>query len=95
MSGTSSLVLIPVTGRGEENCRLLYKPSPLPGFSGVFVGPVSTTGAAAKWFIEQFCVKKTGRGSGNLKSAYMQMDREAEASPPGSGGIIFSPLPVR
>lgn len=91
MAGTSSLIFIPAADRGGTSCRLLYKPSPLTGLPGIYVGPVSTTGGAAKWFVEQFCVKTPGEVPNSLASTYAQMDREADASIPGSGGVIFHP----
>jgi xylulokinase len=83
ITGSSTVILAPsghkITDReGRVHCE---KFPLLPDF-WIAWGTMSTTGAAMKWFRDNF---------GRPRQSYRILDQEAEKAPPGSGGLIFLP----
>ncbi len=57
----------------------------------IWQGALSHTGSSLRWFRDQFCpdYKETERDGG--EKAFAAMDRAAERSVPGAGGVVFLP----
>lgn len=60
-----------------------------PGDRALLIGPVSSTGAALKWYRDQLGLDERVRAAERGTDPYKVMDEEAEA--PGGGELIFLP----
>lgn len=48
-------------------------------------------GGVVRWFEKEFCAAERDDAAKNGTNAFFEMDREAAAVPPGSGGLVFLP----
>ncbi len=90
-SGTSSLVFVGGVDQSEPDVPVVTRPCPIDGIPWVFDAPVTTTGAAIKWYIEKMAGEERAYCAANDLNIFNYLNELALKAEPGSGKLIFFP----
>lgn len=90
-SGTSSLVFIGSRTKSALDIPVVTRPCPIDGMPWIFDAPISTTGAALRWYIQKFCEKEQADCEAAGKNIYTYLNETALDAPAGSNGLYFFP----
>ena len=90
-SGTSSLVFIGSKEKSAPNLPVVTRPCAVDGMPWVFDAPITTTGAALKWFIDKFAAEERAYCEEHNRNIYDYLNEKALCANPGSGGLLFFP----
>ncbi len=89
MTGTSTVLLMPHDGSVLEPA-FIAMPHAIPGVD-MALGAMVASGAALRWYRDQFGQVETQAAAGLGLDAYDLLNLQAERAPAGSGGLIFLP----
>lgn len=90
-SGTSSLFFAGSTVKSAAEDPVVTRPCTIRGIPWVFDAPITTTGAALKWFITRFALEECEEAQKQGKDVYSYLNELALDAMPGSGGLYFFP----
>ena len=90
-SGTSSLVFVASPVRGDLSLPVTTRPCAIPGVPYVFDAPISTSGAAVKWYLDAMGQEEKDYAKQMGIDPYTALNQVAEAVPAGSNGVLFFP----
>jgi xylulokinase len=90
-SGTSSLVFAGGLEQSEPDVPVVTRPCPIDGIPWVFDAPITTTGAAIKWYIEKMAGEERAYCATNDLNIYNYLNELALKAEPGSGKLLFFP----
>ena len=90
-SGTSSLVFVGSEVQSACDIPVITRPCAIDGVPYIFDAPISTTGAAIKWYIESMGESDREKAAALGKNVYTYINEAAEEVPAGSNGVIFFP----
>lgn len=90
-SGTSSLVFVGHNIPSATDLPLVTKPCPISGMPYIFDAPLSTTGAALKWYLDTFGKAEKDFANEHDLDVYEYMKQLAKESCAGSKGVMFFP----
>jgi xylulokinase len=90
-SGTSSLVFVGGLEQSPPDVPVVTRPCPIEGIPWVFDAPITTTGAAIKWFIEKMAGEERAYCAANDLNIYNYLNELALLAEPGSGSLFFFP----
>lgn len=90
-SGTTSLVFVGSEQRSPLDIPVITRPCTLTDLHWVFDAPLQTTGAAIKWFIENFANEEIEAAEAKGMNIYDYLNEYALESKPGASGLFFFP----
>lgn len=90
-TGTSSLVFVASPLRGDMRLPVTTKPCAIPGVPYVFDAPISTSGAAVKWYLDSLGQREAELAAAQQSDPYTVMNQLAASVPAGSNGVLFFP----
>ena len=90
-SGTSSLVFVGSNTKSALDIPVVTRPCAIDGMPWIFDAPITTTGAALKWFIEKFAAEERAYCDENGLNIYDYLNKKALQTDPGSNGLFFFP----
>ena len=90
-SGTTSLVFVGSTTRGDFNAPVTTKPCPIEGMRWIYDAPIQSSGATLKWFIETLAGEERAFAEAGGKNIYTYLNELALEAMPGSKGLLFYP----
>lgn len=89
--GTSSLVFVGSDRKSVPDVPVVTKPCFIEGMPYVFDAPITTSGAAIKWYIDTFAAEEKNHAKKHQIGIYDYLNQLALEAEPGSDGIIFYP----
>lgn len=90
-SGTSSLVFVGSDVKSAPDIPVVTKPCTIDGMPWVFDAPITTTGAAIKWYIDTLAAEEKYYANEHNIGIYDYLNKLALDSKPGSNGLFFYP----
>ena len=90
-SGTSSLVFVGSDVKSASDIPVVTKPCTIEGMPWVFDAPITTTGAAIKWYIDTFAAEERMYVKEHEIGIYDYLNQLALEAKPGSNGLFFYP----
>lgn len=93
-SGTTSLVFASAAKRSATNAPVVTRPTGLEEMPFVYDGPIGSSGASIKWYLENFGVADEENAKKANMSMYDYMNKQALDAEPGAGGLLFFPYLV-
>lgn len=90
-SGTSSLVFAASQKQGSLDCPVASRPSPVDAYPWIFDGPISTSGASLKWYMDLMAKKDIIEAQNKNIDIFTYLNDLALEAKAGSGGLIFYP----
>ena len=90
-SGTSSLVFVGGLEQSPPDVAVVTRPCPIDDIPWVFDAPITTTGAAIKWYIEKMAGEERAYCAANGLNIYNYLNELALEAAPGSGDLFFFP----
>ena len=93
-SGTTSLVFASANKRSATNAPVVTRPTGLDEMPYVYDGPIGSSGASIKWYLENFGVADEENAKKAGMSMYDFMNKQALEAEPGAGGLLFFPYLV-
>ncbi len=90
-SGTSSLVFVGSDHASATDIPVVTKPCAIDGMPYVFDGPITTSGAAVKWFLDNMCIPEKQYADEHGISVYDYINQLSLNVPAGSNGVLFFP----
>ena len=93
-SGTTSLVFASANKRSATNAPVVTRPTGLDEMPFVYDGPIGSSGASIKWYLENFGVADEENAKKAGMSMYDFMNKQALEAEPGAGGLLFFPYLV-
>lgn len=90
-SGTSSLVFVGSANQSKPDVPVVTKPCAVDGMPWIFDAPITTTGAAIKWFIDTMAAEERLYCQQHNLNIYNYLNELALESKPGSNGLFFFP----
>lgn len=93
-SGTTSLVFASAAKRSATNAAVVTRPTGLEQMPFVYDGPIGSSGASVKWYLENFGVADEENAKKAGMSMYDYMNKQALEAEAGAGGLLFFPYLV-
>jgi len=90
-SGTTSLIFVGSETKSAVDIPVVTRPCSIPGMPWIFDAPIQTSGAALRWFIDEFAHEERTYAKENGKDIYTYLNELVLKSKPGSGGLFFFP----
>lgn len=90
-SGTSSLLFAGSRTKSAPDVPVVTRPCAIHDIPWIFDAPVTTTGAALKWFITRFALEEREEAKRQGKDIYSYLNELALDAEPGSSGLYFFP----
>lgn len=90
-SGTSSLVFIGHDSTSDPTLPVVAKPCSIEGMPYVFDAPITTSGAAIKWYLDTLGAADHAYAKEHHMNVYDYINTLALESDPGSNGLLFFP----
>lgn len=90
-SGTSSLVFIGHSRKSDPTLPVVAKPCSIEGMPYVFDAPITTSGAAIKWYLDTLGAAEHAYAKEHQINVYDHINQLALESAPGSNGVLFFP----
>lgn len=90
-SGTSSLVFVGSEHKSAADVPVVTRPCTIKAMPWVYDAPITTTGAAIKWYIDTLGAEECAYAKANDLNIYDYLNELALESKPGSNGLIFYP----
>ena len=90
-SGTTSLVFVGSEKQSACNIPVVTKPCMINGIPYVFDAPISTTGAALRWYLNAMGEIDRQEAEARGKNVYTYINEVADQVPAGSNGVMFFP----
>lgn len=90
-AGTSSLVFASANKASASDVPVVTRPVGLETMPYVYDGPIGTTGAALRWYVEQMGEADIASSIEAGKNIYDYMNKAALKINPGSDGLFFYP----
>ena len=90
LCGTSTALMVTVENPPEID-NLMLRPHPLKEKKDLLGGAMSTTGALARWFRDNFVCNEEKKRAEDDSGIYELLDERANNIPPGSQGLLVLP----
>ncbi len=90
-SGTTSLVFIGSDTQSAPDVPVVTKPCAIAGMPWLFDGPISSSGASIKWYLDTFGAADKAEAEALGINVYDYLNKEALDVSPGAGGLFFFP----
>lgn len=90
-SGTSSLVFVGHNKKSDPTLPVVAKPSSIGDIPYVFDAPITTSGAAIKWYLDNLGSQEQLYAKEHHINVYDYLNQLALESTPGSNGVLFFP----
>ncbi len=90
-SGTSSLVFIGHSSESDPTLPVVAKPCSIKGMPYVFDAPITASGAAIKWYLDNLGAADHDYAKEHHINVYDYINKLALESDPGSNGVLFFP----
>ena len=90
-SGTSSLVFVGHSRKSLPTLPIVAKPCSIEGMPYVFDAPITTSGAAIKWYLDHLGAAEHAYAREHNINVYDYLNQLALESVPGSNGVLFFP----
>lgn len=90
-SGTSSLVFAGHQKPSAPHLPLVTKPCSIPGMPYIFDAPISTSGAAIKWYLDTMGKAEQDYAREHQQDIYTYLNELALEAKAGSNGLLFFP----
>lgn len=90
-SGTSSLLFLGHNEASAPNLPLVTKPCAIPGMPYIFDAPISTSGAAIKWYLDNLGAAEREYAKEHQINVFTHLNQLALEARAGSGGVLFFP----
>jgi xylulokinase len=90
-SGTSSLVFVGGLEQSAPDVPVVTRPCPIDGIPWVYDAPITTTGAAIKWYIENMAGEERNFCAANELNIYNYLNELALKAEPGCSNLFFFP----
>lgn len=90
-SGTSSLVFVGSDTKSASDVPVVTRPCTIEAMPWVFDAPITTTGAAIKWYIDTMAAEEKAYAKEHKVGIYDYLNELALDAKPGSDGLFFYP----
>ncbi|MBQ9065121.1 MAG: carbohydrate kinase [Blautia sp.] len=90
-TGTSSLVFVGSAEKSANNVPVVTKPYSVGGVPYIFDGPITTSGASIKWYLDTLGQPEIDKAAALGKDVYTYLNEVALEVPAGSNGTMFFP----
>lgn len=90
-SGTSSLLFVGAKNASLPDLPVTTKPCTIDGMPWIYDAPITTTGAAIKWYIDEMADREKAQAQEKGVDIYTYLNELALEAAPGSGGLLFYP----
>ena len=90
-SGTSSLVFIGHSQGSDPSLPVVAKPCSIDGMPYVFDAPITSSGSAIKWYLDNLGAAEYAWVKEHGGNVYDRLNAMALDAAPGSGGLLFFP----
>lgn len=87
--GTSSLVFIGHSSESDPTLPVVAKPCSIKGMPYVFDAPITASGAAIKWYLDNLGAADHDYAKEHHINVYDYINKLALESDPGSNGVLF------
>ena len=90
-TGTSSIVFVSSPVKSPNDVPIVTKPYSVGNVPYIFDGPISTSGASLKWYLDNFGQPEKDKAASLGKDVYQLMNEIVHEVPAGSNGTMFFP----